>query len=730
MQEWLWRVKAMLGRNRLAAEKEEELRLHLEMETEAGIKQGLSVDEARRRARLRVGTVSEAVESTREQWGFPWLDGTAADLRHALRALTRNHTFGTVAVLVLAASVAINTLVFCMLEGVVLRPLPYRSPERLVRLYDASAERPKFPMSIGHYLDYRASASSIESIALYTGRDMELTGIAKGSRELTGVAITSGYFQVLGRTPHLGRTFTDDDLRRGVRHVIISHRLWREHFQSDAAVAGKVIRLNREPWTIIGVAPPGFQHVGGDYRSPLQGETVDIWLPLALDGSEQGIRASHYCNAIARIRDGMTQTQVRQELERLAGNYAQRYPNFGQWSIGIQPLLSEVTGRSRDVVWLLVAAGALLLLVAGANIAGLCIARSVARRKELSLRHALGANRWQLTRVGLAENLLIGVAGAVLGLLIAAVGLPVLRQLLPPDFPRAHEIALTGMGALFATAVAIATVLLAGLLPAGGDTSMQSQRTTSGRDSRKLRRVLVAGEVAVAGLLCAGALFLLRSYQEIGDRDHGFNAASVLTFRLRLVTPGGDNAKPYELARLYDDLRREIAEVPGVTAVGATTNLPWSGYDENTGFAIVGRPVNKDDSPGGRYQAATPGYFEAAGMRLVAGRLFDPLRDASTQPLNVIVNDELVRRYFPDGKAVGARLALWGKERQIVGVVAGIRDYPADLETQPAFWFPLAQVEFPAIFVAVRSNSQVDPASLTASVSAAVHKVDPELPVG
>ena len=726
MREWVWRVKAMVRRKRLTADKVEELETHLALEVEAGLRQGLSQSEAERRARLRAGLVSEGIESTREEFGIRWLDGAAGDLRHALRSLTRHRGFGTVAILVLAVSVAINTLIFCMLDGVVLRPLPYRSPERLVRLYDASPTSPRFPMSLGHFLDYRANAHSLESIALYTGQDLELTATAGQSKRLIGMAITSDYFSVLGKAPALGRAFEDADLRGGIRYAILSDRLWRDRFHSDRDIVGKAIRLDRKPWTVIGVAPPGFQHVGGDYRSPLQGDTIDVWIPLALDVKEVPLRAFHYCNAIARIRSGFTLAQARLELSRLAGSYAQRYQGFGTWTARMEPLLNEVTGRSRQVVWLLVAAGGLVLLVACANIAGLCLARAVARRKELSLRHALGANRWQLIRVGLSENLVIGAAGGCLGLLLARLGMPLLQQLLPADFPRAHEVALTWPAGLFALAAAMATVLIAGLLPMSGNPALETQqRITTGRDSRKLRSVLVTGEVALAGLLCAGALFLLRSYQQIEARDHGFRPAGTLTFQLSLPG-GGGSRKPGDLARVYDGIRANIAAITGVTSVGASTNLPWSGYDENTSFGIVGRAEDKDDEPNARYQAASQGYFAATGMRLLQGRVFEPGRDVVGRPFTVIVNGALADRYFPRGGAVGATVDLWGHQRQIIGVVAGIQDSPADLDVKPAFWFPLEQEEFASVFFAVRT-ARADPVALATPVAAAVHAVDPEL---
>jgi predicted permease len=654
--------------------------------------------------------------------------GAAADLRHAFRALTRNRGFGAVAVLVLAASVAINTMIFFMLEGVVLRPLPYGSPERLIRIYDASEDQPKFPVSIGHYLDYRANARSLDAIALYTGQDMELSRADGRSEQLTGVAITSDYYSVLGKTPFLGRAFVDDDLRAGVRHAIVSHRLWRELFESDPAIVGKSIRLDRAAWTIVGVAPPGFQHVGGEYRSPLQGESVDIWIPLRIDRSEQAIRGFHYCNAIARVRSGYTESQARGDLERLAVANSQRYPQFGAWRSRVEPLLNEVTGRSRQIIWLLTTAGVLVLLVACGNIAGLSVARALARRHELALRRALGASRWQVVRVGLAENVLIGVAGAMLGLLLAGAGLPLVRQLLPEDFPRAHEIGVTSIGALFAVGVAMVTVVVAGLLPSIGGNALplSLNRGSSGYEPRRRRALLVVGEVALAGVLCAGALFLLRSYQEIGARDHGFNPENALTFRLTVKS--GERAEAGFSGRVQEDIRRRIAEIPGVVAVGASTNLPWSGYDENTGFGIVGRVEDANDGPSARFQAASPGYFEATGMHLLAGRFFDRTRDANGRSLTVIANDALAARYFPAGNAVGSMVDLWGARREIVGVVRGIRDYPADLDIKPAFWFPLGQVEFASVFFAVRSSG-IDARSLTSAITSAVHSVDPELPL-
>lgn len=685
MREFFWRLRAMFQRDRLTREMEEEMRFHMEMDPR------------------NAGRLTQSLEATRDEYGFRWLDGALVDLRHAARALRRAPAFSIVAVFALAAAVAINTLVFFLLDAVLLRPLPYPAPEQLIRVYDSGPNVNKWPLAIAHYQEHKRSAQSISSIALYTGSDVEMN-----NERVSGIAITPEFFDLLGAKPFAGRFFADSEMTRVARSVIISHTLWRTHFHADPAIVGNTARINRESWTIVGVAPPGFQHVGGDYRSPLQGETVDVWVPLPLDGNERRRRMSHFSNAVARLKPDVSAETARQELAAITERVSSEQQHFVEkWTASVAPLRDEIAGRSKDVVFLLAAAAMLVMLIACANVAGLVIARTLARRDELAIRHALGAGKWQLLRVGLTENLLLGIFGALIGLSFAAASLPLLRTLLPANFPRLHEVALTPRAAAFSIALAMLTALIAGLI------RTQSTR----RQTLRLRGALVAAEIGLACLLCAGGLLLVESYRRLETRDHGFQSRGVLTYSVSL--PGPEYRSAEKLVRVSRELRSAISAIRGVESVGIATDLPWSGWDENSSWGAKGEH-------GARFHMASPGFFESIRTPLVAGRYFDE-REYRKQPSSIIVNEALANRYLGGKSAIGQRMNAWGSEREIVGIVADVKDTPADLAALPGFWFPAGQEPFAQFSVVVKTSG--DPLSLAPEVKRAMTSVDPELPM-
>jgi predicted permease len=686
---------------------ESEMRFHIEMETEAGCRRGLPVEEARRQAVLRAGSVPAAMEYARDQRTFPWLSGTVADLRHACVSLLRRPGFATIAASVLAVAVAANTLIFTMVYGVLLKPLPYRDPERLVRVFEWSQSYPKFPVSILNYLEDRRQSQTIESIGLYTGADMELMHGDRPER-LTGVRITHDFFPTLGVQPILGRNFVETELKNSARVVILGHRLWRSRFNSDRGVVGRTIRLNRENWNVIGVMAPGFQHPGGSYRSPLQGETVDVWTPLGIDLREQGLRYWHFTNAIARLKPGVPLEAATQDLNRVMDELTRRYPDaYTNKRARIEPLASEVVGQTAWTVQLIMAAGLIVMVVACINIAGLCVARVIARRAELAIRQALGGGRWRLIRAVLAENLLLGVLGGLTGLMLAAATIPVLRSILPADFPRLHEIGMDAPAAVFAVFLAMLSSLLAGIVPAfthtmsglGQNLTGGVRVTVAGHGIRSLRGALVVAEVALACALCFGAVLLVRSGMQLALRDHGFQPSGVVTFQLRLPREGYNGGA--KISAFYSEALRRWRQVPGVIAAGAGSAIPWTGYDDNTSFRIPGRPETAGEPVQARFHRATPGYFEALRWPVRSGRYFTEADRADAQ-LVVVINEVLARRYFDGVDPVGREINFFGRPRRIVGVVADVRDYPADDHAEPAVWMAASQEPDSSMSVVVR----------------------------
>ncbi len=550
----------------------EEMRFHLDLAAEDGVRRGLTRPEAERQARLRLGNVAGSMESVRDQRSLGWLDGTATDIAQAWAGLRRRPGFLAIAGGVLAAAVVVNTLVLTLAYGVLLRPLPYREPERLVRLYEQSPAQPKFPVSIYNYLEDKRASRTLEGIALYTGNDMQLVHGERAER-VTAVAITESFFPVLGVAPELGRNFTDREMLRGARVVIVSDAFWRTRLHADPDAIGKPLRLDRDQWTVIGVAPSGFQHVGGEYRSPLQGETVDIWRPLPVD--IECDKGCHFTNAIARLRPGVTVAAARDDLNRIMDDLARRFPDSYQGRAArLEPLAREVVEKSRATVLIVLAAGALVLLLASVNVAGLSVARVLARRREMAVRKALGGTTWRVMRSVVAENLVLGALAGLVGLIAAAGLLPFARLLLPHDFPRLHEVVFRWPVGVFAFVAALSASIVAGVIAAlaqtGGDPSealyQQSRTSSDSRGHGRLRGALVGAEVALACILAFSAILLLRSSRMLEGREHGFRSAGALTFQI--AVPQNGYSEPARVAAFYAEAARKLRDLPGVRRRG------------------------------------------------------------------------------------------------------------------------------------------------------------------
>jgi putative ABC transport system permease protein len=656
------------------------------------------------------------------------------DVRYAFRLLGRSPAFTAIAVLTLAVGIGASVTVFSVIHGVLMKPLPYADPERLVRVFEEGAHAPHWPMGPANFRDYRAELRSFDGLAAYLREDLQLSD---GDRpeQLRGMQVTAGFFAVLGWTPALGREFEPPEETAGRDDaVVLSHALWQRRFDSDPAILGRTMRLSGRSFRVVGVLPPGFQHIGGAFRSYGHGDTVDVWWVRTVPRDDQPRdRFQHYLNVVGRLKPGVTLDQARAELAAAAARLVERHPqtNAG-WSAAATPLRDEIVGRAGPTLYALIAAANVVLLLAAVNVAGLLLGRAAIRAREIGVRAALGASRLRLARQLLVESLVLALSGGLLGALAARAGVGALAAWGPADIPRLTAVSVDGVVLLYALGATIVTAVLFGLAPAihlvsGSvrDTLTPSGRAATGTAQPRVRRFLVAGEVALAFVLVASAGLLLRSFVVLNRADPGFDADGVITASVALPPLRYDQKTGVAFhARLADRVRA----LPGVRAAGLSSDLPWTGYDENTGFSIAGRSYPRFEGPEARYHFITPGYLQAVGTPLVAGRDIAP-GDGPQAPSVVLVNESAARRYWSTPEAaVGARLQLWGAERSVAGVIGDVADAPSDDRAVPAIYFPQAQVWYSQdMRLVVRTER--DPRRLVEPIRRLLAELDPALPL-
>jgi predicted permease len=657
------------------------------------------------------------------------------DLKFAFRQLLKNPGFTAVAVLTLALGIGANTAIFSLVYGVLLRPLPYREPEQLVRVFQSSADQPRFPMSAGAFQDYRERNSSLSGLALYTRQDLELSQDGRAEL-LSALRITSGFFGVLGVQPLLGREFLREDEAPEHHHVVIlSHGLWQRRFNRDPGIIGKSVMLTGEPFTVVGVMPAGVQHVGGEYRSLPHGESVDFWWPVTL--KPQDDRGSHYMNAIGRLKPGMTPALALADFTRLAEGMAQQYPQTDSYfRIAVRSLHEEIVGSSRTTLLLLFGTVLLVLLIACANVANLLLARASAREREMAVRTAVGAGRWRIVRQLLTESVLLAAISSFVGILLAQGAMVALAKFGPEQLPRLQAVRLDGHVLLFTLGLTLLTGVLFGLAPAwqAGRANINGLLKDGGRAGvggrqLRLRDVLVTAEVALALMLLVGTGLLVRSFWQLQQTSPGFNPERVLTAMVSLPYTG--YASQAERGVFLQKLLAEAAALPGVESVGLTSDLPWTGYDENNSFTIEGKTFPPNEGAGGRYHFVSPDYFRTVEVPLLAGRFFNA-SDRLGQPQVLLVNRALAARYWPDESAVGKRITFSDSPKEsdwrtIVGVVGDVKDRPESEAAVPAFYISLTQSPQRQVTLAVRTRAE--PAGMVAALRETVQKIGPNVPL-
>jgi putative ABC transport system permease protein len=651
-----------------------------------------------------------------------------ADLRYAFRQLTASPGFTAVAILTLALGIGACAAIFSVVNGVLLRPLDYPQPDRIVVMHETNLPQfPEFSVSPPNYLDWEKQTKSYAAIAAYSGSQINLTGEGEPQR-LIGVKATARYFDVYGIHPVLGRTFAAEEDAPGKNHVVVlSNPFWQRVFGGDKKVVGRAVRLNGESHNVIGVAPPDFG----------QASKVDVWMPMAFSPDERSnkYRGAHYINVAGRLKPGVTVAQAEAELKLLAAQLAKQYPDSNKgWGVFVMPMLEYNVRDVRAVLYTLLGAVGCVLLIACANIANLLLARATARHRELSIRAALGASRSRLVRQLLTESVLLALCGGAAGLLVARWGLDALLALAPPDLPRTSSIHLDATVLIFSLFLSILTGVAFGIAPAwlAAHTDLNESLKQGARGSTdargRLRGALVVIEVAFALVLLGGAGLLARSFIQLTHVDPGFNPAGATVLRLSL--PEKKYEKPEQQAAFADSLLARLRVLPGVQAVGLTHTLPLLG-DWVMTLTIEGRPaVPPSDLPPTNYYAVTPDYFRAMGITLKRGRLFSAQDDAKA-PRVAIINEALAKQFFPNEDPIGKRINVRGEPdtwSQVVGIVGDVKQYGVDKETTSQTYEPFAQKPFDSLNVVLRTTGS--PGALLGALRPAVYSVDKEQPIG
>ncbi len=734
------RLRSLVQRARVEEELDKELHFHLEQQTEEHLAHGMPLAEARLAALRELGGVAQIQEECRDMRRTNHLEDFLHDLRYAVRTLGRSPGFAAVIILTMALSIGANSAIFSVIDGVLLKPLPYVQPNRLVRFFLTNAEYPKFPINPFDFRDYRTRSRSFESLAAYTRNDLQLSGTGEPVR-LAGFSITAGFFRVLGLYPAMGREFsTRDELPGNGHQVILSYNLWRTRFGGRRDVIGQKITLGGVPLTVVGVMPRGVQHPGNMYHALAYGETVDVWTPFTFQGNPSQ-RGSHYMDAIARLKNGVTPSQAQGELEVTMAQLGREHEQARGYRVLVVPLQREIVGRSQRMLLVLLGAVGMVLLIACVNAANLLLARATARQREIAVRAALGARRSRLIRQMLTESVIISLVGAIFGAGIAIGGVKALVSLLPADFPRGSDIRVNTAVFLFTLAIALATGILFGLAPAlqgsrsdlRGSLHESGRSTTSSSGSLRLRNIFVVSEVALACILLIGAGLMLHSFVNLLYTDPGFRPDRVLTAGISL--PEVRYKTSAAVKQFYDRLLTNVASTPEVRAAGVGTDLPWTGYDENLGgFNIEGKKPPPHQEFHARYHVASADYFRALGIPLLRGRFFDAHDNQGGVPV-LIINESMARRYWPGENALGRRVSFEDQPKEkdwltIVGIVGDVKDTPASNGAEPAFWWPLLQQPGPlSADAAIAMRGAGDARLLANRLRESVHKLDPDLAV-
>jgi len=725
--------QTLFRKKRVEQELDDELAAYLEQATAENLRQGMAPEAAFQKARCDLGGIEQVKENVRAIRVGVSLDILIQDVRYAIRSLRKNPSFAAITILTLALGIGANTTIFSVVNGVLLKPLPYPNPDRLITLWETHPTwGPFLSVAPANFYDWRAQTTSFEKMAaLDPYPDFILTGTGE-PRRLAGAAITADFFSLLGVKMALGRNFrpTEDHV------VVLTHSTWERYFGARATMVGSEVRLNDASYTVVGVLPPNFSLVSK--ASDFQARTrFDIWTNLGLTSPPAAWqRGTHPLYVYGRLKLGVPVEQARAELDHIADNLRRLYPDDNKdKGIVAVPLEEHAVANVRTALFTLLAAVAMVLLIGCANIANLLLTRAAGRQKEMALRAALGASLGRLVQQLLTESAVLATLGSGLGLAFTLWSVPTLARHLPADLPRLSDISVDGRVLMFTTFITLATGILFGLVPLvqSRGVKLNARGVSSGQSP--LRSVLIVGQVSLALVLLAGAGLMTKSLRALLQVSPGFETAHILTARFSLP-PRYANGNKFGTAahREISVFQRELADrvrnIPGVKSLGFASHPPLAGTNNNWSFFIEGRPPHPPgvyDSTD--YRPVTAGYFEAIGIPVKRGRPFEA-RDDEDHPLVVIVNETMARQFWPTENPVGKRLRFGDQNwRTIIGIVGDVHHEGLGIAPAPEMYVPWGQVPNVEVRPIIVVRSFNDPAGLTNSLRKAVADVDPEVPM-
>jgi putative ABC transport system permease protein len=659
------------------------------------------------------------------------------DLRYASRMLLKRPGFTVVAVIALALGIGANTAIFSVINSILLRPLAYHDPERLVTInHDYPKISLKASVSAPGYAHYRDHAKSFESVAAITGGSFNLTGGGDPER-LNGARITHNFFSALGATAAQGRVFLPEEDQPGKNKVVVlNHGFWQRRFGGDPSILNRNITLNDESYTVVGIMPPSFQ-----FGREL-GQVRDIWTPIAFTPEQLSPNnlTNEFLFVIARLKPNVTIRQAQAELDTIAANLRQQFmpgADRSNWGLTTESFRELVVGDIRQALWILMGIVGLVLLIACANVANLLLARAADRQKEMAIRTALGAGRWRVIRQLLTESALLSVAGGAIGLLLAWWGVSALVKVNEAQIPRASEVGLDWRVLAFTLGVALLTGIIFGLVPALQaskadlhETLKEGGRTGSSGARGWVRGTLVVLEMALALVVLVSAGLLIRSFWRLQQVNPGFVPQNVLAMSVTL--PMTKYREPVQRANFFKELLQQIRTLSGVRSAGACSILPLSGNNSSGSFRIEGRDVPQGQSlPHGDRWAATTDYFSTMKIPIVRGRFFDDRDTMESQPV-AIIDETMQRKYWPNEDPVGKRISFQGGQqnpiwREIVGIVGHVKHRALEGESRVQYYIPHTQMQAGNLNLVVRTDA--DPTSLAGVVRGAISGMDKDLPV-